>query len=392
MAAAGFPDGFLWGTATAAHQVEGGNWNNDWWAWEHDPASPCVEPSGDACDHWHRWPDDVALLAGLGFDTYRFSIEWSRVEPEDGEWSRVALDHYRRMCEVCRELGVEPVVTLHHFTTPRWVSAAGGWSDRATADRFVRFAERVAGHLGDAVAWVCTFNEPNWVVTNGWFLGMWPPGRKSDRAGGAAATETILDAHRRSVEAVRAAAGVPVGLTLSMTDIQAAEGGESRRRRMLGYMEDPWLEAARTDDFLGVQVYTRFVVGPDGPLPPEPGARTTLMGYEFWPEALEACLRRAWVATGGVPMLVTENGIGTDDDEERIEYVTRALAGVRRCLDDGLDVGGYFYWSLLDNFEWVYGYRPTFGLVAVDRESQVRTPKPSAAWLGGVAKANAVGP
>ncbi|HLT70210.1 MAG TPA: family 1 glycosylhydrolase, partial [Acidimicrobiales bacterium] len=122
-----FPDGFLWGTATAAHQIEGGNWNNDWWAWEHTEGSPTAEPSGDACDSWNRWEEDVALVADLGVGTYRFSVEWSRIEPEEGEWSRAAVAHYRRLCEALRAHGVEPTVTLHHFTTPRWVVARGGW-------------------------------------------------------------------------------------------------------------------------------------------------------------------------------------------------------------------------------------------------------------------------
>src|SRR5688572_10242780 len=144
-----FPDGFLWGTATAAHQVEGGNWNNDWWAWEHNPASPCVEPSGDAIDHYHRYGEDIALLAGLGFSTYRFSVEWSRIEPEQGEFSKAALDHYRRMCAACHEHGIAPIVTLHHFTTPRWVSHLGGWEEPDTADRFARFCARTTEALGD---------------------------------------------------------------------------------------------------------------------------------------------------------------------------------------------------------------------------------------------------
>ena len=150
-----FPDGFVWGTATAAHQVEGGNWNNDWWAWEHNPGSGCAEPSGDACDHWHRWPQDVRLLADLGFGSYRFSLAWSRIEPEEGEFSKVALDHYLAMCAGCRELGIEPVVTFHHFTTPRWVAAAGGWAGPPTAERFARFCARAAGHLGDAMQRAC---------------------------------------------------------------------------------------------------------------------------------------------------------------------------------------------------------------------------------------------
>jgi beta-glucosidase len=154
-----FPKGFLWGTATAAHQVEGGNWNNDWWAWEHDPASPCIEPSGDACDHYHRYREDVELLAELGFNMYRFSLEWSRIEPEDGEFSNAALAHYEAVVAACREAGLEPIVTLHHFTTPRWVAARGGWANPDSADLFARYAERVMARIGDNVELVCTLRH-----------------------------------------------------------------------------------------------------------------------------------------------------------------------------------------------------------------------------------------
>ncbi len=383
-----FPPDFVWGTATAAHQVEGGNWNNDWWAWEHTPDSGVAEPSGDACDQWERWPEDLDMLAGLGFGAYRFSVEWSRVEPEDGEFSLAALDHYRRICAGCRDRGVEPIVTLHHFTTPRWVAHAGGWSESTTADLFARYAERVAGALGDLVDRVCTINEPNWLVTNGFYLGTWPPGVR-DRDAAKRATEIVVSAHRKAVDAVRSQSPrTAVGLAVSMSDIQAepdSPGAESRRDQIRRVMEDTWLDATTGDDFLGVQVYTRILVGPDGMLPYEDGARLTLMGYEFYPEALEACLRRAWEVTK-IPLLVTENGIGTSDDSERIEYVERALRGVQRCLADGIDVRGYLYWSLLDNFEWSYGYGPTFGLVAVDRATQQRHVKDSARWLGEVAR------
>ena len=385
-----FPDGFRWGTATAAHQVDGGTWNNDWWAWEHNPRSPCAEASGDACDHWNRWPEDLRLLADLGFQTYRFSLEWSRIEPEEGEFSTVALDHYRAMCEGCRELGLEPVVTFHHFTSPRWVAAAGGWADPTTAVRFGRFCERAARRLGDLMAGACTINEPNVVAFYGYRGGVFPPGERSSERRHQA-NHVFIEGHRRAVDAIRAAApGVPVGLTLSMTDYQAVDGGEERVQSMREPMEDVFLAATDGDDFLGVQVYTRMQVGPDGAVAPPKGARTTLMGYEFWPQALEACLRRAWSFTGGRPLLVTENGIGTADDTERIEYVEQALGGVLNCLADGLDVRGYTYWSALDNFEWAYGYRPTFGLIAVDRVTQVRTPKPSAHWLGQIARRNSL--
>jgi beta-glucosidase len=384
-----FPDGFLLGTATAAHQVEGGNWNNDWWAWEHQPGSGCAEPSGDACDHWHRWPEDVRMLAGLGFGAYRFSLEWSRIEPEEGEFSRAALDHYRRMCAGCREAGLEPVVTFHHFTTPRWVAARGGWADPATAERFARFCERAARQLSDLVGRACTINEPNIVAHHGYLSGVFPPGERDPdlrrRVAG-----VFAEAHGRAVAAIKAGPGdPPVGLTLAMSDWQAVAGGEARRDALREEDEQVFLEAARDDDFIGVQTYTRRRVGPDGMLDPEAGVPRTIMGYEFWPQALGATIRRAAEVTG-VPVLVTENGVATSDDAERIEYIRRALQAVLGCLADGVDVRGYLYWSALDNFEWSHGYGPTFGLVAVDRATQVRTPRPSAAWLGGVASANAL--
>ncbi len=385
-----FPDGFVWGTATAAHQVEGGNWNNDWWAWEHDPESPCSEPSGDACDHYFRYPEDMRLLRDLGFTAYRFSLEWSRIEPEDGEFSRASLDHYRRMCATALELGLAPIVTFHHFTTPRWVAARGGWTERGTVDLFARYVERVVAHLGDLIARACTLNEPNIVATFGHQWGMFPPGLR-DPALRRRANDVFIAAHRRAVEIVQAGPGqIPVGLTLAMQDMQAVDGGEAFRDAERHVMEDVYLEAARGDDYVGVQTYTRIRYGPHGMVGPEPGIRTTQMGYEFWPDALEATIRRAWQVTRGVSILVTENGIGTADDTERVEYVERALHGVLRCLRDDVDVRGYVYWSLLDNFEWTFGYGPKFGLVAVDRETQMRAPKPSAHWLGAIARANAL--
>ena len=385
-----FPDGFLWGTATAAHQVEGGNWNSDWWEWEHDPGSGCREPSGDAVDHWNRYADDIALLAELGFNAYRFSVEWARIEPEPGEWSSVTLDHYRRMCATCREHGITPVVTYHHFTTPRWLAARGGWEVPSTADAFGIYAERVTARLGDLIGWGCTLNEPNVVAMHGYRSGIFPPGvRDSGRR--RVANGVFIDAHRRAVDAIKSGPGdFPVGLTMSLGDYQVAEpGGEARLDPIRSVMEDVFLEAISGDDFIGVQTYTRHRMAPDGELGPPDGAERTQMGYEFYPEALEATIRRAWAMTNGVPVVVTENGIGTADDTRRVEFVRRALAGLGRCLDDGVDVRGYIHWSLLDNFEWSLGYTPTFGLVAVDRTTMERTPKPSASWLGAIARANA---
>ena len=388
-----FPDGFRWGTATAAHQIEGGNWNNDWWRWEHAPGSGCAEPSGDACDSWNRWRQDADLVADLGLTDYRFSIEWSRIEPEPGEWSQASIDHYRRIGEYLRERGVEPVVTFHHFTTPRWLADRGGWAEAETADRFAEYCHRVAEDLGDVMGRACTLNEPNIVAVCGYALGVFPPG-EADVKRYLQATEVLVDAHRKGRDAIKAAAlDVPVGITVAMSEWVDAGGGEQRIERDREAMEDVYLDAARGDDFFGVQTYSRNRVGPKGQVGPEEGVPTLVMGYELWPQALEATLRRAWDRMEGeTPLLVTENGIGTDDDAQRREYVFQALQGVQRALADGIDVRGYTYWSLLDNFEWAYGYKPRFGLVAVDRETMQRSVKPSARWLGEVARANCLLP
>jgi beta-glucosidase len=388
-----FPDGFRWGTATAAHQVEGNNTNNDWWEWEHRPDTVCVEPSGDACDQYHLYDEDLRLLAALGFDNYRFSIEWSRIEPEEGQFSQAAIDHYRRVCAACLANGVDPVVTFHHFTTPLWaVADGGGWHDDKIVDRFTRFCERAVDGLGDLITRACTINEPNVVTYIGYQVGVFPPGTL-DADLWRKAYENMIAAHRKSYDAIKAGRGdFPVGLTMSMSDYQAVpaddENAAKTRDTVRYFAEDVFLEPCKGDDFIGVQTYSRSRVGAEGMLGPEDEVPVLGMGYEYYPEALEATIRRAWEVTDHVPVLVTENGIGTDDDDQRRAYVETALDGVANCLADGIDVLGYTYWSLLDNFEWAFGYGPRFGIVDVDRTTQERRPKPSARWLGQIARSN----
>jgi beta-glucosidase len=405
-----FPKGFIWGTATSAHQVEGGNVNSDYWIIEHTPGSPFQEPSGDACDHYHRYQEDIAMLAELGFNAYRFSIEWARIEPAKGEFSRASLEHYRRMLIACHEHSLTPIVTFHHFTSPRWLALQGGWEVGETAQLFARYCERAVQHLGDLIGFGCTFNEPNAGLMLQ-YIGTLPPdevlsdmpflqamteslGCIPDRFGMfpmcslRKARDTMLEAHRLAIGAIKSSPGdFPVGMTLALPDLQATEGGEVLCNRARAECQDVFLEAAHGDDFIGVQTYSRYRFGPSGPLRPEEANGLTPLGYEFCPEALEVTIRYAAKMTG-LPVLVTENGIATQDDARRIEYVRRALQGVARCLDDGVDVRAYCYWSLLDNFEWIDGYRPTYGLVGVDRQTQARTLKPSARWLGAIAQAN----
>ena len=299
-----FPSGFLWGTATAAHQIEGGNVNTDWWEWEHRPGSVCVEPSGDACDSFHRWREDVDLVARLGLGAYRFSLEWARIEPAEGEWSVAALDHYRRVCAACRGRGLAPVVTLHRFPLPRWLAERGGWKAAEAAEPFAGFAERAAGHLGDLVGMACTINEPNIVSLMGYRLGVFPPGVRAGADRQRAVSLALLRAHRLAADALHAAGRrFPVGLTLSMAELVAEPGGEAARDRARALHEDLFLEQLTGDDFVGVQCYTRRRYGPDGALPPAEGVPVTQMGYEVWPAVVEHTVRRAAAVTG-VPVVV----------------------------------------------------------------------------------------
>lgn len=419
---ASFPPGFLWGTATAAHQVEGNNVNSDSWLLEHLPDTIYAEPSGDACDHYHRYREDIALLAKLGFTMYRFSIEWARIEPEEGEFSLAELDHYRRMLQACHDHGITPMVTFHHFTSPRWLIAEGGWEAESTPDRFARYCARVTEHLGDLIGLACTINEANIGVLIASLMGTeqrapvgvdeetgrFSPDRitqftaNASRAFGVPqdrlapfqfafsdrARDIILAAHHAAVRAIKSVrSDLPVGITLALQDYHPVSGGEEMAAQLNHRVNDVFLESIRGDDFVGVQVYSRMRVGPEGLIGPEEGVEVTQMGYEFWPEALEAVIRRA-ISIAHIPVIVTENGIATGDDSRRVAYVERALQGVAACLRDGLDVRGYTYWSALDNFEWMMGYGPTFGLIAVDRTTQKRTPKPSARWLGDIARNN----
>ena len=399
-----YPKGFLWGAATAAHQVEGNNINSDLWVLEHLKPTIFADPSGDACDHYHRYAEDIKMLAGLGFNTYRFSIEWARIEPEQGSFSNAELGHYRRVLAACHENGLQPMVTFYHFTSPRWFAAMGGWENDAAAGLFTRYTERASKALGDLIPYATTFNEPNVPSLLSWMnfdlSGSGPsPVESAARAVGSTRfgsfffgnreklRDNMIAAHHSARTAMKSGPGrYPVGVNVAMSDDQAA-GPESGRDRKREEVYGPWLRAAAASDFVGVQTYSRARVGKDKDLPPEPGVELTQMGYEFWPEALGETIRYA-AAQSKVPVYVTENGIGTEDDSRRIEYIKRALASVQKCLAAKIDVRGYIHWSLLDNFEWMLGYRPKFGLVAVNRETQQRTPKPSARFLGDLARRN----
>lgn len=379
-----FPEGFLWGAATAGHQVEGGNISSNWWHLE--TQFPGLERSGDACDSYHRYEEDFRLLADQGFNAYRFSVEWSRIQPELGWFSRAERDHYGRMMDGVRDMGMQPVVTLNHFTMPQWFHAEGGWEGPRALDHWQRFLEEVSPAVAD-VEHLITFNEPNMLAVMaaaakraavGEHRGLPAP----DEATG----ERLVQAHHAAIEILRASTNCALGWTVACQAFTPVEGHEDAYEAHKRRWEDIYLEAGRGDDFIGVQAYGSQPVGPDGPVPADPNLPdNTLTGIAFRPDSLAIALRNAWDVGGHVPLLVTENGIATSDDALRIRYIDGALSGLLDVLNDGITVRGYLHWSLLDNYEWGH-WAPTFGLVAVDRTTFVRTAKPSLAHLGAIAR------
>ena len=413
-----FPADFLWGAATAAHQVEGGNDQSDWWDWERKPGTPVTEPSGSACEHYTRYPADIAMLASMGLNTYRFSVEWARIEPADGVFDQKELDHYRGVVDFVKARGLTPVVTLHHFTLPRWVAAEGGWTSKRMPDLFERYCRRVVEALGEGVPWYCTINEPTAMASGAYLAGWGQPPGVVDIHLWRQAIATLVESHKRAVAVVHELRpGAKVGLAVFSVERvynAGAKPAEEYKQRM---EEDVFLEGAVDDDFIGVQTYTRHylylprIAAPltrlalairplEGLVVPRvmglktgvngtqvlAGGRLTQMGWEYRPEALAAVLRRLAGYYPAKEFLVTENGLATLDDRERVEFIGRALTALHAEMAGGIRVRGYVHWSLMDNFEWAHGYVPKFGLVAVDRETQERTVRPSGKFLGEIAK------
>lgn len=413
-----FPAGFLWGAATSAHQVEGDNDNSDWWDWELALGTPCKAPSGKACEHYTRYPSDIALLASLGLNTYRFSVEWARIEPSEGVFDADALDHYRRVLDCVLANGLVPMVTLNHFTLPRWVAAEGGWTWKRTPELFDRYCRRVIEALGDKVPWYCTINEPT-AMSSGAYLSDWGfPPRVVDVRKWRTAIDLLIDAHKRSVASIHELRpGAKAGLAAFTVEHVTNAGGKPATEYALRMNQDVFLEATNDDDFIAIQTYTRhhlYLPRIAAPLtkaalafrPIEdrvarlvlnlkthapgtqvlPGQRVTQMGWEYRPEALAAVVRRIAKLCPGKDMVVTENGVATLDDTERVEFITRALAALHEAMAEGAPVRGYIHWSLMDNFEWAHGYGPKFGLIGVDFKTQERTVRPSGRYLGEIAK------
>ncbi|MCH3918208.1 MAG: family 1 glycosylhydrolase [Spirochaetia bacterium] len=399
-----FPKGFLWGAATSAYQVEGGNRFSDWWEFERRYDSPCEDKCGDSTDHYHRYAADIAMLASFGLNTFRFGIEWARIEPEDGEISYAELQHYRRVLECCKANNVTPIVTFCHHTLPIWVSRKGGWIWKDAPKRFSQYCDLVTAELGDLIPYAMTINQPDLDTNLGYRYGRTYPGFMAIKTMEPDKVAAIVEPHMSQAhilarEAIRKnIPDVKVGLGLAVTD-WVFDGTEEElcQQRIVKNCEGHYFALTKGDDYVGVQAYTTNYIpaghNPDAPVskhdfPCPPGKKLTAMGYEFAPFAVADCVRRT-VSKTGLPVIVTENGVGTFDDSERIEFIDEVVSGLASCIKDGIDLRGYIHWSLIDNFEWNSGYRMRFGLVAVNRKTFVRTPKKSAYHLGEIAKRNA---
>jgi len=422
-----FPEDFLLGASTAAHQVEGNNIHSDYWTMELMKSTSFAEPSADAVDHYNRYEEDILLLKNAGLNCYRFSIEWARIEPAEGKFDKIEVEHYRSMIRFCKDNGVTPIVTLHHFTSPKWLIAKGGWEAETAVEYFRRYCAYIAEKLGNELEYIVTINEANMglqltAIAKRYMKELlFKRKKKSDGNDSKAqvginlkqmianqkiaATENvevfgveklhtfvsqrtpegdllIMRAHCAARNEMKAICPhLKIGLSLSLHDMQPRRGGEKHAAKEWHAEFSHYLPYIRDDDFLGVQNYTCSRFGFFGQIDQPKGAELTQMSYEFYPEALANVIRAVHKEFKG-DILVTENGIATSDDSRRVEFIRRALEGVYNCIEEGIPVKGYCHWSLLDNFEWQKGFSMTFGLIAVDRKTQTRYPKESLSYLG----------
>lgn len=417
-----FPAGFKWGVATAAHQVEGNNSNNDWWAWEQqDGRIKERQKSGLACNWWQDANPDFDRAAALGANALRLSVEWSRIEPRPGEFDDSAMERYAHMLQELRARNIEPMVTLHHFTNPHWLADQGGWENPKTAVLFARFARRVVERLGQHCDLWCTINEPNVYGYMGYLEGVFPPGQ-SDFGAAMLVIRHLLAGHAAAYREIHAVQpNARVGLAHNMRILDPANRKSLLDRSVARMVDRTYNQAIltaltrgrwplplgfglawklrRTLDWIGLNYYTRDLVAFDR------AQRQTLFSRslhaddaelldgdygEFYPHGIFRCIQR--LARLNLPIYVTENGIPDDDGDQRPRYLLTHLHQMWRAIQLCYPVRGYYHWTLADNFEWAEGWTLRFGLIALDPETQARTPRPSAALYANVIRANSITP
>lgn len=393
-----FPENFIWGTASSAYQVAGANSKSDWWEWEKTRDSTRVNEATDDY-HIHRWYErDFAISGSLGFPYHRFSVDWSQIEPEKGKWDGKEIDHYKKILARMKKHGIEPVICLNHFVLPKWFADEGGWTNPNSPAYFTRFTEKVAREIGRPFGvkiWL-TFNEPTVHAICGYIKGEYPPGKKGDWKGARLVLYNISRAHKAAYISLHKICDGPrlkikVGVahmissflsdSKSQTDIYIAECMNMLSNRYFFEITEDF------QDFIGLNYYKEYTL--------------KLNTFSWWflseytkdeisPDGLYRIAKE--FSFYKKPIIITENGLNTDNEKMRIKFIVAHLLAVKKAIDEGVDIQGYFVWSLTDTYEWNAGYTTHFGLVGIDRKTQDRVIRKSAFFYGDIIRANSIDP
>ncbi|MBI4288964.1 MAG: glycoside hydrolase family 1 protein [Chloroflexi bacterium] len=378
-----FPAGFFWGSATSAYQVEGGIENCDW---------AKLYPAGRACDHYNRYEEDLDLTKHLNQNAYRFSIEWSRIEPEEGKWNEREIAHYRKVIQSLRERKLEPFVTLHHFTSPQWFATKGGFEKQSNVFFFVRFATRLLQEYGDLVSFWITINEPSIYAYQGYFKGIWPPQKRSV-VSSLRVARNLIAAHREVYKQFHSLRpDVNIGIAHNMYFFEPFHKHSPLDRFVVALCWRIWndhiLRQIKTcQDFVGLNYYFHGKLMFPG-LQRNEKRIVSDIGWEVYSEGIYGILKR--LRKYRLPIYITENGLADAKDKLRGDFIKDHLTWIHRAIEEGVDVKGYFHWSLIDNFEWEKGFGPRFGLVEIDYETLERKCRPSAHYYSEICKNNAL--
>ncbi|MDP2641634.1 MAG: glycoside hydrolase family 1 protein [Candidatus Yanofskybacteria bacterium] len=387
-----FPEGFLWGTATSAHQIEGDNIHSDWWKAEQEGKVP--HKSGRACDSYNRYEEDFDLAKAMHNNAHRFSLEWARIEPEEGKFTKEEIEHYRKVIRAAKERGLEPFVTLHHISNPRWFIEKDGWKSKNAPKYFARYVQFVAEHLGmEATYWI-TMNEPDIWNAKGYLSCDTPPFKKWDIFGFFTAQRHMARAHQLAYEIIHTMGKAPrVGIAQNQNYLEPAPNLKFANgllvkflvaRRNFGFLDS----IQDFQDFMGINYYNHYKIHIlRGKY--QDGKKQSDFGWEIFPEGIYYLAKQSWDRYGK-PIFILENGIADADDDQRPDFIREHLVWLHRAIEEGADVRGYFHWSLLDNFEWAEGFTKRFGLVHVDFETFKRTPRPSAKVYAEICRTNSI--